>query len=278
MSFHLAGIIPITTKPMDFGMDWHDCLMPIAPNFYAIERAVYECAIAGCETIWVVANDDVSPLIRHRIGDYVQDPVYLGRKATFPSAHRRRISVYYVPLPVVHNNKDWCISWSIVHGASVARDISLEISKWVAPKKYYVAFPYSVYDAKCLRSHRKEISSNDNFSLTFSGESFKDNKMLGFSFDDNELSKAKELFEITENSMTSADLEDEKDFFFRELSLAKVFKHVILYNTAELSWSFPIDSWEAYCRYLSSEEKNQIRHPGRLVLSYRETNPIGTDI
>ena len=258
MSFHLAGIIPITTRPMDFDMAWHDCLMPIAPNFCAIERAVYECAMAGCETIWVVANDDVSPLVRHRIGDYVQDPVYLGRKATFPSTHRRRISVYYVPLPVVHNNKDWCISWSIVHGASVARDISMEISKW--------------------RQYRKEISSSDNFSLTFSGESFKDNKMLGFSFDDNELLKAKELFEITENSMATEDLENEKDFFFRKLSLAKVFKHVILSNTAELSWSFPIDSWETYCRYLSSEEKYLIRHPGRLILSYREANPIGTNL
>jgi hypothetical protein len=277
LSFHLAGIIPVTTKAMDFGMAWHDCLMPIAPNFYAIERAVYECAMAGCETIWIVANDDVSPLVRHRIGDYVQDPVYLGRKAIFPSAHRRRISVYYVPLSVAHDNKDWCISWSIIHGASVARDISLEISKWVAPKKYYVAFPYSVYDVKYLRNYRKDISSDDNFSLTSSGESFKDNKMLGFSFGDSELSKAKELFESVENSMTAEDLKDEKDFFFRKFSLAKVFKHVILHKTAELSWSFPIDSWETYCQYLSSEEKNQIRHPGKLILSYREANPIGTN-
>ena len=278
MSFHLAGIIPITTKTMDFNMSWHDCLMPIAPNFYAIERAVYECAMAGCETIWVVANDDISPLVRHRIGDYVQDPVYLGRKATFPSSHRRRISVYYVPLPVAHNNKDWCISWSIIHGASVARDISMEISKWVAPKKYYVSFPYSVYDTKYLRKYRKEISSAENFSLTFSGESFKDNKMLGFSFDDNELSKAKELFVNAGNSMTAEDLQNEKDFFFRKLSLAKVFKHVILSKTAELPWNFPIDSWESYCQYLSSEEKDLIRHPGRLILSYREANPIGTNI
>jgi hypothetical protein len=259
-------------------MVWHDCLMPIAPNFYAVERAVHECAMAGCETIWVVANDDVSPMVRHRIGDYVQDPVYLGRKANFPSEHRRRISIFYVPLPIKHKNKDWCISWSIIHGATTATDISMGISKWVAPKKYYVAFPYSVYDTKYLRQHRKEISSNNNFALTFSGKSFKDDKMLSFSFDSSELSKARKAFEDVENSMTAEDLEDEKDFFFRKLSLAKVFKHVILYNTAELSWSFPIDSWETYCRYLSSEEKSQIRHPGRLVLSYRETNPIGTDI
>lgn len=44
MSLHLAGIVPVVTKPMDFQLDWHDCLMPIAPNFYAIERAVLECA------------------------------------------------------------------------------------------------------------------------------------------------------------------------------------------------------------------------------------------
>jgi hypothetical protein len=70
MTTHLAGIVPVVTKQMDFQLDWHDCLMPIAPNFYAIERAVLECAYAGCKTIWIVANDDTTPLVRHRIGDF----------------------------------------------------------------------------------------------------------------------------------------------------------------------------------------------------------------
>ena len=85
MSLHLAGIVPVVTKSMNFQLDWHDCLMPIAPNFYAIERAVLECAYAGCNTIWIVANDDTTPLVRHRIGDFIQDPIWLKRKSKFPS-------------------------------------------------------------------------------------------------------------------------------------------------------------------------------------------------
>ena len=58
MSNHVVGIVPLVTEPMDFNLDWHDSLMPIAPNYYAVERAVLECAYAGCKTIWIVANDD----------------------------------------------------------------------------------------------------------------------------------------------------------------------------------------------------------------------------
>ena len=79
-SFHLAGIVPVAGQPLDFKMDWHDSLMPIAPDYLAVERAVFECAWAGCETIWIVANDDMTPLIRHRLGEWVQDPVWIGRR------------------------------------------------------------------------------------------------------------------------------------------------------------------------------------------------------
>ena len=77
--FHLAGIVPIAGQSLDFDMPWHDSLMPIAQNYLAVERAVVECAYAGCETIWVVCHDDMQPLIRHRLGDYAQDPVWVNR-------------------------------------------------------------------------------------------------------------------------------------------------------------------------------------------------------
>ena len=90
MSNHVVGIVPLVTEPMDFNLDWHDSLMPIAPNYYAVERAVLECAYAGCKTIWIVANDDTTPLIRHRLGDYIQDPVRQNTK-TKNSAYRGQL-------------------------------------------------------------------------------------------------------------------------------------------------------------------------------------------
>ena len=97
--FHLAGIVPVAGQPLDFNMPWHDCLMPIAQNYLAVERAVLECAYAGCETIWVVCHDDMQPLIRHRLGDYVQDPVWVLRHFSLEKrGYRKPIPIHYVPI------------------------------------------------------------------------------------------------------------------------------------------------------------------------------------
>ena len=73
MKKHLAGIIPVSGIKSDFGMPWHASLMPIGPNYLAVERAVAECAYAGCDTIWIVCADDVTPLIRYQVGEKIQD-------------------------------------------------------------------------------------------------------------------------------------------------------------------------------------------------------------
>jgi hypothetical protein len=41
---HVAGIIPVAGLKSDFDLPWHPSLMPIAPNYLAVERAVAECA------------------------------------------------------------------------------------------------------------------------------------------------------------------------------------------------------------------------------------------
>ena len=95
VSFHLAGIIPVSGQDLGFNMPWHDCLMPVAQNYLAVERAVVECAYAGCETIWVVCHDDMQPLIRHRLGDWVSDPVWEYRlRSRFPS---QKVWCFYRP-------------------------------------------------------------------------------------------------------------------------------------------------------------------------------------
>ena len=70
-------------------------MTPIAPNFLAIERAVLECATAGCETIWIVCPSDMQPLLKYRLGEMVQDPVWISRKFdVFPSESRKQIPIY----------------------------------------------------------------------------------------------------------------------------------------------------------------------------------------
>ena len=78
--YHLAGIVPCGGQPLDFGMEWPDFMMPIASNYTMIEAAIMECAWAGCETIWVVCYPKTQPLLKKRLGETVQDPVWISRK------------------------------------------------------------------------------------------------------------------------------------------------------------------------------------------------------
>jgi hypothetical protein len=83
-------------------MPWPDAMMPIAPNYVAAERAILECAWAGCETIWVVCNQDISRVLKNKIGEFVYDPVrsYFEHKTPegFNTVMFKKIPIYYVPI------------------------------------------------------------------------------------------------------------------------------------------------------------------------------------
>lgn len=275
----MVGIIPLVTEPMDFCMDWHDSLMPIAPNYYAIERAVLECAYAGCKTIWIVSNDDATPLIRHRIGDYIQDPVWANRKGRFSSNERTLLPIFYVPMPLDHKNKEYCVSWTITRGATVAKDIGGSLSRWLEPTHFYTAFAHSVYPPDFVRPHRADIAKKDNFFLSYNGKSVGTGNLLGFTFNSEQLGLINKQFKKVEsNLLFGKELDNEKEYFRDNFSLDKVFKCVILDSEGqELPWHFQINSWDSYCNFLASNEKSEMRHPGKLIISYRELNPIGVN-
>jgi len=79
---HLAGVIPVANLKSDFELDTPPFLLPIAPAFTAIQKSIFECAMAGCQTIWIAANDDVAPILRKHIGEWVFDPVHYKRDLT----------------------------------------------------------------------------------------------------------------------------------------------------------------------------------------------------
>jgi hypothetical protein len=266
---HLAGIIPVEQGTSKFKMDWHDSLTPIAPGYTAIEHSVYECAMAGCHTIWISAAEDVTPLIRRRIGDYVQDPVFLGRKNKYPSRDRRPIPVFYVPVV----DRQELASWSIISGARTALEISETISKWLVPEKFYVSFPSGIYDVKILRQHRASIISEDNILLSANNLTIRDGSHLGFTFGIEELIACEGIFEKMYNNNLFEDQKNE------DFSLDRIFSGVILKESeqVELPFYYSIEDWEGYCNYLSSAYSKELKHPGKLVISYREWNPIGTN-
>tara|TARA_Y100000593_G_scaffold14363_1_gene27180 strand:+ start:16 stop:906 length:891 start_codon:yes stop_codon:yes gene_type:complete len=290
-NFHLAGVVPVAGQSLDFNFPWHDSLQPIAQNYLAVERAVVECAYAGCDTIWIVCHNDMQPLIRHRLGEYVQDPVYLYRKYDVEpiNENRKPIPLYYVPIHPNDRFKRDCLAWSVLYGAKASYYTCKQVSKWTAPNKYYVAFPYGVYDPKTLREHRKEIASDKGFLLSYCGKTVRDNEYLGFTFDSDDFIRYRKQIrekgtgvkvpkqETESGEIPSKLLPLEERWSARFFSLDKIFGSAKIRGAemVELPWYWNIGSWEGLREFLSSGDK--IERPNKDLLSYHEYNKISCE-
>lgn len=274
--FHLAGVVPVAGPDLDFGFPWHDCMQPIAKNYLAVERAVVECAYAGCETIWVVCNDDMQPLIKHRMGDYLEDPYYLDKSnfVKFGSEHRKQIPIFYTPIHPKDRDRRDSYGWSALHGALTAFIVSAKISKWVIPSRYYISFPYGVHDPSIVFKDRKLISSADPFFLSFKGKTVKDGKYLSFTMNDKEY--ADYVYNLKSNC-TGGDkeLESQERWSSRFFSLDKIFKSGIIEksNIKEVEWHYPIDSWEGYSNFMKSEHSLSLQRPSDKM--FKKSNYYG---
>jgi len=268
-SFHLAGVIPVAGQSLDFEFPWHDCLQPIGRDYLAIERAVLECAYAGCETIWIVCHDEMQPLIKHRLGDFVKDPCASHGNETeveFNFEHRE-IPIFYTPVHPKDRDKRDCLGWSVIYGAMVSYWNSRLISKWVIPDRWYVAFPYGVYEPSVVRPYRKKISSKKGFYLSFQNKTIRDGEYLGFTFDSDSFKKFRKI--VRQGTGHKAPGQDylstdvlplEERWSARFFSLAKIFEPAIIEDAmiVNIPWFYNIDNWQGLCNFLGSSEQKSL--------------------
>ena len=245
---HLAGIVPISGKALDFKMPWPDAMMPIAPNYVAAERAILECAWAGCETIWVVCNQESARLLKNKIGNFVYDPVRSYFKHSMPGGFSqtmfKKIPIYYVPI-FTKNKAKTSLPYSIIQGAYSAYYASWMISKWMLPAMYYVAFPYGVYAPKQISKDREKYVSYQNHLLSFNNKTIIDGEYLGFTFSRKQFKEFRNIIVKRKVNKNWIDYE-----------IADVFTDVILsqYNKVELISYHNISNWNGYCSFLGSKE------------------------
>jgi len=181
MISHLAGIIPVSSIPLKYNTPYHPCLLPLDDDYLMIHRSIMECAWAGCETIWIVMDPDITPVFRKVVGDYVYDPVnYYRPMDPDKLAKRTMIPIYFTTVDTKNRGKRDSYGWSIIEGAYMAYRVSNQLSKWVVPQMYYVSFPWALYPPEIVREHRKIISSKSRFRITHNGQGVKHGKMLGF--------------------------------------------------------------------------------------------------
>ena len=224
----------------------------------------------------------MQPLIKHRLGDYVQDPLWAYRRFnSIPRDEQKLIPIFYIPVHPKDRDKRDCLGWSALYAASVACDTVRSLSKWVIPDKYYVAFPYGIYQPWLVREHRRAISNTNGFFISHNGQTVKDGEYLGFTFDADDHSLCvKKLREHGTGQKPPgsakfdvARLPIEERWSARFFPLDKVFKYVKVEGAmiVESSWYYNIDNWDKLCLYLGSEEQKEVKKPSSSYLNKRFT-------
>ena len=181
---NLAGVVPLSGWKNVFDFPWPDYMQPLREGFLAVERSIYECAYAGCDSIWVVCDDSFAPLVKTRIGDYVMSPRFFEEKdfVKRKDYHEKWIPIYYTPISQKDRDRRDSLGWSVLHGALTSFIISDKMSQWVRPTKYFVSFPYGIYNPDVVRNHRDSIRGPKSFYLSNNEETVRDNKYLAFTF------------------------------------------------------------------------------------------------
>jgi len=277
--YHLAGIIPVANLESDF--DWlvPEILIPVEKGFTAIQKSVFECALAGCNTIWIVANDDLAPIVRKNVGEWVYDPAYYNKLSKFSSESRREIPIYYVPIHPKDRNRRDSYGWGALYGMHSAWRTAYNISQWVVPQKYFISFPLSAYDIHSVREHRRAISNKEsNFFLMHDGKTVKDGIPISFTMfgEDfklcrraiNEKTTREYLPPSPGQQYPSEKLPLHERWSAKKFSLQEVFGEVNEENSEKVSlpWYYDISNWSGYRNYLGSDNtiklpKNELTKP-----------------
>ena len=244
----------------------------INPDFTAIQKSVFECALAGCSTIWIVANDDLAPIVRKIIGEWIYDPVYYRGISKFSSEERKEIPIYYVPIHPKDANRRDSYGWSVLYGIYTAWKVANNVSRWIEPDKYYVSFPMSVYDIYQVRSHRRLIADpKNNFFLTFDGQTVKDNIPLSFTMMGEDFKRCRKSVNKKTTKEYLPPLEGQqypsKKIPLKDRWSARYFKLEDVFedindegaHAADVSWYYDISKWSGYRAFLRSE--NSIETP-----------------
>tara|TARA_Y100000296_G_C5063304_1_gene200993 strand:+ start:37 stop:723 length:687 start_codon:yes stop_codon:yes gene_type:complete len=227
----------------------------------------------------------MQPLIRYRLGDYVNDPVWVYRHYERDKSEKKKlIPIQYVPVHPRDRNKRDCYGWSILYGAKIADKISKGLSTWVRPDRFYVAFPYGIYPHWHPRSHRPEISApkEQKVLYRFNDKTIMDGEYLGFTFNHSDLEQF--MAEVKEKSSglfktnTRERLPIGERYSYRFFTLDKIFDTLKTDNVIfiDVERYYRIDSWDLYSDYMEKEAKTFYPIPRSLINS-SEFNPIGID-
>ena len=266
----MPAIIPVAGMTSEFGMEWDASLIPVGPNYTALEATVYECLHAGCSSIWIVANDDVAPLLRHRLGEWATDidSIQRGTYVRFGTEKHQEVPIYYVPIHPRHRGKIDNYAWSAIYGVNVAYWVMTKLGRWTQPHQYYISFPMGMLDPKEVLSHRSLLRKNAPFYFSHQGKTVKDGLPLSFILDPEEWRRAKHIittnasvWKAPDEGMPTEKLPPEERLISRGYGLNEVFGGGPNDNEQEMKSFYDLTTWPGYVKFISSEQGKKTKRP-----------------
>ena len=255
---NVVGVIPLAGWNNSFDFPWPDYLHPIRKGMLAIERSVYECAYGGCDSIWIVCGDDVAPIVKRRLGDYVMSPRYFEEKGFVKNRgyHEKWIPIFYTPMSQKDRDRRDSLGWSALHGALMAFQVSDKMSQWVLPTKYFVSFPYGIYDTKTIRNYRDSIRGPKSFFFSHNDKTVRDGFYLGFTFFPEDWPKFKHHAKGQCTGGSRAIPAAER-WSSRHFTLDKIFNIDVISidKKVEVPEYYDLDTWDSLQAYYRSEMK-----------------------
>ena len=274
---HVAGIVPVANIKTDHNLKTPEYLLPIAADYTAVQKSVFECAMAGCNTIWVVGNQDTAPVLKKVIGEWIYDPIYYGNyfRGKNYSEYRKDIPIYYTGIRDKDRDRRDSYGWSAIHGIHSAWWVAWRISSWVVPEKYFVSFPMGVYDPYTLKKNRAIIGDRDkNYFSTFGGKTVKDNLPLSFTMRKEDfINCRRNINKLTTREFLPPEPGEKIPSKRRPLEdrwSARWFDFDVVFDKTkekdslkfELDWYYDISTWKGYREYLGSDHEIKVPYKG----------------
>ena len=291
----MAGLVSLHQAGEKFGMPWKDFMIPVGERINALQRSVLECAMAGCDSIWISCNYDEAPYARKCVGQYIVDPErMMSNLVKYKWKKIRRIPIFFVPMNIVDIDERDSMAWGVVNAAINCINITKKTSHYLKPDKFYVSFVQGCYNPWVVVANgnrtKLKVKNCGNFYLEHDGKTVKDGSFLGFTFTRKELSEIRRdvytkstrkrtFLGDTENFIEQSEdyiarLPPEERNSSRNFGVDKVFSSVKLEPGSEtrIAWYFPIETWAQYRDYMRSNRK--LRFPRTRIFDLTAQLPL----
>ena len=170
--------------------------------------------------------------------------------------HEKWIPIFYTPVDHRDRNRRDSLGWSILHGSLTAFKTSHRMSRWVCPSKYFVSFPYGIYDPSYASQFRALIRGKESVFLTYDELTVKDNLYLAFTLFPEQWAKIKHHIKRSctggSKLLPPAERWSSKDF-----TLDKIFNNdiMVIDKKIEITEYYDMSSWQNLQKYYSSNMK-----------------------